>query len=69
MFPDNKANEHFRELLARMPTRFGLRFHVIGTTGYLTGAARFFRGVSKPSCTIFSGVLGLTLLVWPTALP
>jgi hypothetical protein len=23
-FPDNKANEHFRELLARMPKRFGL---------------------------------------------
>ena len=27
LFPDNKANEHFRELLARMPTRFGLRIH------------------------------------------
>jgi hypothetical protein len=29
--------------------------------------ARFFRGLSKPSCTIFSGMVGLTLLVWPTA--
>jgi hypothetical protein len=27
LFPDNKANEHFRELLARMPTRFGLGIH------------------------------------------
>ena len=27
LFPDNEANEHFRELLARMPTRFGLRIH------------------------------------------
>jgi hypothetical protein len=27
LFPDKKANEHFRELLARMPTRFGLRIH------------------------------------------
>jgi hypothetical protein len=24
LFPDNKVNEHFRQLLARMPTRFGL---------------------------------------------
>src|SRR5580704_15325909 len=82
LFPDNEANEHFRELLARMPTRFGLRirayvlmgdhYHlqietlrpnlsraiqwlnlhsVLGTTGYITGAAHFFRGVSKQSCT------------------
>jgi putative transposase len=27
LFPDHSANEHFRQLLARMPTRFGLRIH------------------------------------------
>ena len=28
LFPDNKANEHFRELLARMPTRFDELFGI-----------------------------------------
>jgi putative transposase len=27
LFPDHQANEHFRQLLARMPTRFDLRIH------------------------------------------
>ena len=27
LFPDDRANEHFLELLGRLPTRFGLRIH------------------------------------------
>ena len=100
LFPDNKANEHFRELLARMPTRFGLRIHAYVLMGNhyhlqieklrpdqsratqwlnLSFSAWYnrlhhrrsplFQVRFKAVLHDFSGVVRLTLLVWPTALP
>ena len=47
LFPDDRANEHFLELLKSMPERFNLRIHAFVLMGNMLKAQRLIRETSR----------------------